>query len=152
MDIQQLRNRKQLNVQQQETLRRAAMLDTAVAFQRGDSRFCWVRQALDEKKVSASDGLVIHEASTPCGAGESSSIAIWLSFLGAFVEMEATTYLDSSKLKSLERFEDVTHRMTNEVFSGGSGRGVGPLALEVLAELRDSANYSLKRTDQSLRD
>jgi hypothetical protein len=132
MDIEKLRRKKQLNVQEQNELVRQSILETAQSFQSGKRQFLWIRLALEQLGYDAKQGMLASISSMPCGGVEEAAYACWVTSLGRVFEIDATIQHGSDVLISVDRFEDVTEVAVTT--RRGTGKAFGLLATESLAE------------------
>ena len=143
MDIDRLLTRKQLNVQEQNALTRRKVLVFAQAYRDQETIYAWVRQALVESHINPEKGILIFASSVPCGGNAEAGYARWLTSEGRFYDLEATLRLGTLALISVDSAVEVTNKISLSSHKRGTGKSLGALALEVLAELSE-ANKSLK--------
>lgn len=135
MDIERLYSKRQLNVQQQNALAKQAIIDCAVAYRKQDPHLTWVRSALLEHGVDTEKGILTEASSLPCGGGEETAYATWLTWDRQFLFIDATISLDTHTLITVESFENVTDKTSTSSHNKGTGKSFGCLSLEVLEEL-----------------
>ncbi|HKB59971.1 MAG TPA: hypothetical protein VKC56_08005 [Gallionellaceae bacterium] len=135
MDIDRLLTRKQLNVQEQNALTRREVLVFAQAYRAQETIYVWVRQALVESDINPEDGILVSASSVPCGGNEEMGYAQWLTSAGRFYDLEATLRLGSLALISIDSAVEVTDKISRSSHERGTGKSLGALALEVLAEM-----------------
>ncbi len=144
--LQRLQKRRQLNVQEQNALTRQKVLVYAQAFRAHEAIFAWVRQALVESRINPEEGILISASSVPCGGGYEAGYAQWLTSDGRFYDFEVTLRLGTQALTSVDSVVEVTGKTSVSRHERGSGKSLGALALEVLAEL-SGVNESLEADD-----
>jgi len=135
MDIDRLQKRKQLNVQEQNALTRRKVLVCAQAYRAQAGHLAWLRQALVESRINPEEGILIAASSVPCGGNAEAGYAQWLSSEGRFYDLEATVRLGTLVLISVDSAVEVTGKLSVSSHERGTGKSLGALALEVLAEL-----------------
>ncbi|WP_298609120.1 hypothetical protein [uncultured Thiothrix sp.] len=67
LDIPQLRKKRQLNVQEQNALRKHSILNTALAFQANKEP--WINTALKLHQLNPDEGILVESSSVICGTG-----------------------------------------------------------------------------------
>jgi hypothetical protein len=133
--LQRLQKRKQLNVQEQNALTRRKVLVYAEAYRAQAADLAWVRQALVESRINPEAGILISASSVPCGGGYEMGYAQWLTSEGRFYDFETTLRLGTQALVSVDSAVEVTGKISVSRHERGTGKSLGALALEVLAEL-----------------
>jgi hypothetical protein len=136
MDIERLRKKRQLNVQEQNAFASEKIVQCAFAYRNRARHLVWVRQALLQESVDSEAGILAQASSVPCGGREEAAYATWVSADCRFFAIEATISLETHALISVDSFRDVTDCTTIDDHQKGQGKSFGYLALEVLAELR----------------
>lgn len=135
MDIDKLKKKRQLNVQEQNALGRNDMKQCALAYRQANKFRIWVRFALQSGGLNPDDGVLLFSTTVPCGGNKEYVRAYWLTSDKRFYEIEATTVLGSLMFVSLDSLEDVTDRTTIDPHLRGKGKSFGCLAIEVLEDL-----------------
>lgn len=136
MDVDKLRNKRQLNVQEQNFLTRQQMLDCARAYARREPAVAWVESALALNGIDPCRGVLVKAASVPCGGDEESAYAEWVGEDRQFYSIEATIRTRTHNLISVEECKNVTASRAITAHEPGIGKSVGCLALEVLEQIR----------------
>jgi len=136
MDQEKLKKKKQLNVQEQNTLEKNNIRECALAFRMGNPRVAWVRHALSAATLNPDDGILLSATTVPCGGYEETAYAEWLAKDRQFYTIEATTSLGESTLISLDLVKNVTESTDVSRHVRGKGMSFGCLAIEVLKELK----------------
>lgn len=136
MEIERLRKKRQLNVQEQNALAREKIVQCASAYRNREPHLVWVGQALLQKGVDPEAGILAQASSVPCGGREEAGYATWVSVDCRFFAIEATISMETHALISVDSFQDVTDGTTIDSHQKGQGKSFGYLALEILAEHR----------------
>lgn len=137
MNIDELRRKKQLNVQQQNTLARDSIARFAKGFRRGDEATAWVCDVLRQQSLDPALGVLAHASAIPCGGDEESAHALWVTPDGRVFRFEATLKRGLHLLVSVDEVKDVTAELGARL-QRGRGKSLGLLALEVLGEGLDA--------------
>ena len=144
MDIERLRARRQLDVQAQNALSKVRMAEFARPFRNGDPGLDWVRQILIREGIDPNDGLLAEASSVPCGGGDESADATWVSHRGQVYAIEATISRQTGRVE-LDEMVDVTDQL-GPARKPGTGKSLGLLALELMT-CRESSALSDGRED-----
>jgi hypothetical protein len=139
MDIERLRKKRQLNVQEQNALAKEKIFKCALAYRDGEPRLVWMRRALLQKGVDPESGMLAQASSVPCGGREEAAYAMWVGADSRFFSIEATISMDTHMLISVDSFLDVTNGTTLDGHQKGQGKSFGCLALEVFNEIQQVA-------------
>jgi hypothetical protein len=94
MDIDDLRKKRQLNVQERNALEKQSILETAQSFRAGKSQVLWVAAVLKRAGLDLARGILARVSSTPCGGREESANAQWVTSDGTFYTIEAIVALE----------------------------------------------------------
>lgn len=133
LNIEQLRNKRQLTVQEQNLLKKHSILRTALSFRANKEP--WVNSVLQLKQLNPQQGILVECSSVICGEQVEFASAIWLSVNQVFYSMEAIITASPYELIELECFADITTKISISSHEKGIGKSFGALALEVLVEL-----------------
>jgi len=134
-DIEVLRHKRQLNVQEQNALSRQELIECAQAYRDSASHLAWVEPALLQSGLHSKCGVLLRASTTPCGGAEESAKAVWLTHERQFYKLEATVSLGNLQLLSIDSCENVTAATSVSARAPGKGKSFGCLALEVLVQL-----------------
>jgi hypothetical protein len=135
MDISRLKKKRQLNVQEQNALTENHIIETVKRFENEEQSFAWLRQLLHEKKLEASNGILVAFSVTPDQAGNV-CYGIWLTSDERFIDFEVEIARGSQRILSVDRWEEKTKETTVSLHQRGTGKSFGFLALDVLHQLR----------------
>jgi hypothetical protein len=134
MDIDKLNKKRQLNVQEQNALEKQRIFQTAQSFRAGEPHVLWIGAALMQSGINPAQGILVRVSSTPCGGGEQSAYAQWITSESLFYAIEATITMNTYQLISIERFENTSSDTKISGHERGTGKSFGKLSLEVLNE------------------
>jgi hypothetical protein len=123
-------------VQEQNALSRQRMLESALAYRRGESHLAWVGPSLELSGIDPSRGALIRSSSVPCGGDEEAAHAEWIGEDRQFHVIEATIRMRTFELIAVDAVRNVTSSTRVSAHEPGIGKSVGWLALEVLEELK----------------
>jgi len=133
-DIERLKRKRQLNVQEQMALKKHSIKNFAQYWRENDLPIP-LMQLLASKNIDMNTSILIeYDQDYP---GRNTDEGIILTEEGKFFEFEADLDLDRTRLITLELWEDVSHRYEINGRKKGIGKTFGFLALEVLEELNN---------------
>lgn len=136
MDIDKLRRKRQLNVEEQNFLMRQRLLQCALAYRRREPGLAWIEAVLIQSGIDPYKGALFKSTSVPCGGDEESAYAEWVGEDGQFYLLEATVRRHTSELITIDSCRNVTSSTSISAHEPGIGKSVGRLALEVLVAIK----------------
>lgn len=132
MDIEKLKTKRQLNVQEQNALDKNRILEEA-SYWRTNGIPIGLKKALEMKGVNTESCILLnYEQDFP---GISTDVGIVLNPEGEFYEFEMDLNKDRSEILEFFLWEEVTTKIEINDHKPGKGSTWGFLALEVITEL-----------------
>ena len=133
MNPEDLRRKRQLNVQEQNALRKQAIVEFTCQMCDPNGTYAWLAHLLVSKTALTTRGVLVDVGSTPEQEGEFVS-GLWLSEGQRFFEFEVMLPWQNEANPIVERWEEVTQQTETSEHVPGTGKTSGFLALEILRE------------------
>lgn len=134
MDIEALRRKKQLNVQQQNALTKHRIREIAERFRNDPESLPWLSMVLANNGLSSLEGILVELSVIP-SQGEDVASGRWLTESERFFEFEILLSSQGHALQETSVWREATSEINQSAHNRGTGRSFGCLALEVLHAL-----------------
>lgn len=135
VNLDRLKRKKQLNVQEQNALSKQQILECANAYLQQSPNVAWVRQALLDSNLSPDHGILLSASAVPCGGDEQAAYGSWLTGEGKFYALEATVRMGSQELIAVDSVQDISASIGLSSHERGTGKSIGALSIEVMSEI-----------------
>jgi hypothetical protein len=131
--LDELKRKRQHNVQEQNALRKHAMIQCTRRLYDAQENLEWLVALLNARTATISRGVLIELGFMPAQEGDLVS-GLWLSSDRQFFEFEVMLPRQSSGDLVVEKWEEVTQLVEISAHLPGTGKSPGFLALEILGE------------------
>jgi len=133
MDIDRIKRQKRKNVQEQNTVLRDSIAQSARWFRDSPGEFAWLIDLLQERDLAPERGLLVNIHIIPEQEGDLWR-GLWLSGEEKFYAFDVMRSREDGSVLEVEEWKDATESFPKTAHARGTGKSGAFLALEILRE------------------